>query len=87
MTKEAKQKQLNAQVLKSLVYQYTLEERITSDNPNRAINNLKGEISATRDEVQKAVLYSLLAKQYNQYYTKQHPKQQIWGKMQHKPNK
>jgi uncharacterized protein YfaS (alpha-2-macroglobulin family) len=69
LTKQAKQKQLNAQVLKSLIYQFTLEERITSDNPNRAINNLKEEIAATGDEVQKAVLYSLLAKQYNQYYT------------------
>ena len=64
----AKQRQLPDQVLKSLIYQYSLEERITENDPNRIIKSLQAEIIATTDEVQKAVLYSFLAKQYRLYY-------------------
>jgi TonB-dependent SusC/RagA subfamily outer membrane receptor len=64
----AKQKQLPAEVIKSLIYLNTLEERITAEDPNKNINSLRAEINAATDETEKAVLYSLLAKQYRQYF-------------------
>ncbi len=64
----AKEKSLPAQSLKCLIYRYTLESRITDDNPNLSITILGNEIDTTTDAIIKAVLYSLLAKQYQVYF-------------------
>jgi TonB-dependent SusC/RagA subfamily outer membrane receptor len=65
---KAKQRQLPAQVTKALIYRYTLQNQITSNNPDLIINTIRAEISASNDEVQKAILYSMLATQYKQYF-------------------
>jgi uncharacterized protein YfaS (alpha-2-macroglobulin family) len=67
--RKAKQKQLPDQVVKSLVYRFSLEKRVTDNNPDRSINQLRAEIAASADPVQKSVLYSLLATQYLQYFS------------------
>ncbi len=65
---KAKQQQLPAQIIKSLVYRYTLEERITSNNPNLVFDSIQAQIATTKDATQQAILYALLAKRYRQYY-------------------
>jgi hypothetical protein len=65
---KAKQKQLHGQIIKALIYRYSLEDRITSNDPNQTFNTIHAEIAASTDEIQKAILYSLLAKSYKQYY-------------------
>ncbi len=65
---KAKQLNLPPQMVKALIYRFTLEDRITSNEPNRTTLMIRQEIAATKDSVQKAILYSLLAKQYLQYY-------------------
>lgn len=65
---KAKQRNLPAQVIKSLVYQYTLTDRITTNQPNHIFKSIQAEITQSKDEIQKAILYSLLAKQYRRYY-------------------
>ena len=63
----AKKHQLPGQVIKCLVYQYTLEEKIISEDANWAIKKIKTEIVSSKDEMQKAILYSMLANQYREY--------------------
>lgn len=63
----AKQQQLHGQVIKSLIYRYTLENRFTDNNPNLIANSIQSEITTAKDETQKAILYSLLAKQFRQH--------------------
>lgn len=65
---KAKQKKLSDQVIKCLIYQYSLQERITSVDPNPIIQKIQSEITLSTDETQKAVLHSLLAKLYLQYF-------------------
>lgn len=65
--KKAKQKQLHAQVVKCLIYQYTLQSRITDSEPTLLLNSINKELADTRDETAKAILHSLLAKLYRQY--------------------
>ena len=65
---KAKQRQLPGQVIKSLIYRYTLENRISDNNFNLIISILQSEIRTAADETQKAILYSLLAKQYRDYF-------------------
>jgi hypothetical protein len=64
----AKQKHLPAQMVKTLIYRYTLEDQITDNNPNLAVNVIKKEIAESADDIQRSILYSLLAKQYRRYY-------------------
>ena len=52
----AKKQQLPGQIIKCLIYQYTLEGKIISDDANLAIHKIKTEIATSRDEIQKAVL-------------------------------
>ncbi len=65
---QAKQRNLPDHTIKALLYRSYLEDRITDNNPNHAIATLKNEITNTGNAVTRAVLYSLLAKQYRQYY-------------------
>lgn len=64
---KAKQKQLHAQVVKCLIYEYTLQNRITEAASDSLLNRIRKELAATRDETAKAILHSLLAKLYSQY--------------------
>ncbi len=66
---KAKQRSLPDQVIKCLIYQYTLQERVTDNDPNQIIKSIRTEVDLSKDEIQKAILYSLLAKQYRRYYT------------------
>lgn len=66
---KAKLRQLSAQVTKSLIYRYTLQDKITSNDPNQIVKSIRTEVELSKDEIQKAILYSLLAKQYRRYYT------------------
>ncbi len=64
----ARQRQSYPHVIRSLVYLNSLEDRITENEPNRITRSLKNEIAVTKDPTAKAILHSLLAKQYKQYY-------------------
>lgn len=64
----AKKNTLPAQTVKCLIYRYTLESRITDNNPNLSVSLLKNEIDSTSDTLKKAILFSLLAKQYQSYF-------------------
>jgi hypothetical protein len=66
--KKAKQQQLPGQLIKILIYRYTLEDRITTNDDNHIIKSIKAEIASAADETQRSILYSLLAKQYKRYY-------------------
>lgn len=68
--KKAKQKQLHAQVIKCLIYEYTLQNRITEGVSDSLLNSFRKELADTRDETAKAILHSLLAKLYRQYLDK-----------------
>lgn len=65
---KAKQKQLPAQVIKTLIYRYSLEDKIKDNDPNHIIVTIKKEIDQSTDDVQRSILYTLLAKQYFRYY-------------------
>jgi 5-hydroxyisourate hydrolase-like protein (transthyretin family) len=65
--KKAKQKQLHAQVIKCLIYEYTLQNRVTDDGSNSSLNRIRKELADSPDETAKAILHSLLAKRYRQH--------------------
>jgi TonB-dependent SusC/RagA subfamily outer membrane receptor len=65
---KAKQRNLPAQVIKCLVYQYSLQDRILPTDPNQVFKTIQSEIRAATDEAEKSILYSILAKLYLQYY-------------------
>ncbi|MDP1809902.1 MAG: alpha-2-macroglobulin family protein [Sediminibacterium sp.] len=75
---KAKQKKLPDQVIKCLIYQYSLQGRITSVDPNPIIQKIQSEITLSTDETQKAILHSLLAKLYLQYFS--HNRWRIYGR-------
>ena len=75
---KAKQKKLPDQVIKCLIYQYSLQGRITSADPNPIIQKIQSEITLSTDETQKAILHSLLAKLYLQYFS--HNRCHIYGR-------
>ena len=66
---QAKEKKMSGQVIKSLIYQNSLEENISSENQNKTIPFLQQEIASASDETEKAILYVLLAKQYRNYFS------------------
>ena len=68
LSAKAKQRRLPAQAVKALIYRYTLQDRITTDDQAQQINSLLSEIRKTTDPAQKAVQYSLLASQYANYF-------------------
>ena len=65
---KAKKQHLQGQVIKCLLYQYTLQERIVSQDPNPVLKKIEMELADTKEEVQKAILHSLLAKLHKQYF-------------------
>ncbi len=65
---KAKQQQIKPQIIKCLVYRLSLEDRIFDNKPNNAISILENEITVTKDEAAKSILYCLLANRYQQYF-------------------
>ncbi|MES2005651.1 MAG: alpha-2-macroglobulin family protein [Bacteroidota bacterium] len=66
--KVAKPKNLTAQVIKCLIYEYTLQDRVTTDDPATKFKTIQAELKNSSDEIEKAILYALLAKQYRSYF-------------------
>jgi len=58
------------QVIKALIYRYSLMVQDDDDKAVATMSMLKDEISNTNDEVAKSILYSLLARQYQDYYNR-----------------
>ncbi|MBI2283671.1 MAG: alpha-2-macroglobulin [Bacteroidetes bacterium] len=65
--KKAKQQQLPAQSIKCLIYQYSLQQRLTDRSPNLFLKQVEEELVHTRNETERAILHALLAKLYLQY--------------------
>lgn len=65
--KKAKQQQLPAQTIKCLIYQYSLQQRLTDRTPNLLLKQVQDELAHTRNETERAILHALLAKLYLQY--------------------
>ncbi|NCI47948.1 alpha-2-macroglobulin family protein [Sediminibacterium soli] len=65
---KAKDRKLSAQVIKALLYRYSLEQRINTEEPALAIKTVKTEIGKASDPAEKAILHVLLARQYQQYF-------------------
>jgi uncharacterized protein YfaS (alpha-2-macroglobulin family) len=68
LSAKANKQKLPAQAVKALIYRYTLQDRIITDDRAHAIKSIGAELNKTTDPTQKAVLYSLLASQYAAYY-------------------
>ncbi|QEC69671.1 alpha-2-macroglobulin [Panacibacter ginsenosidivorans] len=65
---DAKAKGIKDQLIKALLYRMSLENDINEENPNVNDALLKAEINAAKDEVQKSILYVLLAYNYENYF-------------------
>jgi hypothetical protein len=59
---------LGDQSIKCLLYQLGLEEKITENNPKASLEGIKEALQKTEDPIQKAILSTILAKQYWNYY-------------------
>ncbi|MDI9364012.1 MAG: alpha-2-macroglobulin family protein [Flavobacterium sp.] len=64
----AKANQDDVQLIKCLIYRINLEDAVFDNKPNNAIQLLESEIAASKHEIAKNILYSLLANRYLQYY-------------------
>lgn len=65
--RKAKQQRLPAQSIKCLIYQYSLQQKLTDREPNLFLNKIREELKNTGNETERAILHSLLAKLYRQY--------------------
>ena len=66
--KKATARQLDAQVIKCLIYRISLEDRVFDYKPNNAIHIVETEIKNTKNPTAACILYSILANRYQQYY-------------------
>ncbi|MDE3252419.1 MAG: hypothetical protein KGO92_06405, partial [Bacteroidota bacterium] len=66
--KKAKTAGRTDEMIRSLVYQYSLEEKINDEDPSPAINRIQAELKNTNTESEKAILHVLLAKAYQRYF-------------------
>lgn len=69
--KKAVAEKQEAEQIKALVYKADLENEITEEGFNNTINIFKGALKKTNSGVMQAVLHTIIAKKYNDYYTKQ----------------
>ncbi len=67
--KKAKQQDKQSQLIKALIYKMELGEKIKEDNTQANIELLKKEIETSQNAAAKSILWCLLAKQYNTYYS------------------
>ena len=60
--------QQQAQVIKCLIYRYSLQDQVLENDPNRAVQTLLASIGNTSDAVQKSILKALVAKKLYEYF-------------------
>lgn len=65
--RKAKQQKLTAQSIKCLIYQYSLQQKLTDREPNLFLKKIREELNNSVNETERAILHSLLAKFYRQY--------------------
>lgn len=65
---DAKKNAAKDEVIKALLYRISLENEISEEDPNVNDVLLKAEINSTKDVVQKSILYTLLAYNYESYF-------------------
>jgi uncharacterized protein YfaS (alpha-2-macroglobulin family) len=68
LSEKARQRRLPAQSVKVLLYRYSLNTRITDNDPAQAIRSIEEELARSTEPTQQAVLHVLLAKKYQQYF-------------------
>ena len=64
----AKKEKQTDQQIKALLYKISLNEQVAENSSNECIRLMEQEINICMDPVMKALLYTILAKQYFQYY-------------------
>ena len=64
---EAKRKNLDAQVIKALLYRMSIEATVTEEDVNKNVDALQKEIDAAKNISQKSILQMILANIYNDY--------------------
>jgi hypothetical protein len=69
--KKAVAEKQEAEQIKALVYKADLENEITEEGFNNTMSIFKGALKKANSPVMQAVIHSIIAKKYNDYYTKQ----------------
>ena len=69
--KKAVAEKQEAEQIKALVYKADLENEVTEDGFINTINIFKGALRKTISGVMQAVLHTIMAKKYNDYYNNQ----------------
>lgn len=69
--KKAVTEKQEAEQIKALVYKADLENEVTEDGFINTINIFKGALRKTNSGVMQAVLHTIMAKKYNDYYNNQ----------------
>lgn len=66
--KKAKAKQLDAEMIKALIYRIGVQDKVEETDANSAVKEISGEISSLKNTNAKAILHSILAKLYEDEY-------------------
>jgi hypothetical protein len=85
--KKAVAEKQEAEQIKALVYKADLENEVTEDGFINTINIFKGALRKTNSGVMQAVLHTIMAKKYNDYYNNQRwvlLKKKTWDKQSFK---
>lgn len=64
----AKQEHKPVQTARCLLYEYSLSENISAEEVNPVFKDIRQEISNSRNEAEKALLHTVLAKLYRNYF-------------------
>ncbi|WP_026769313.1 alpha-2-macroglobulin [Asinibacterium sp. OR53] len=62
--------QQQAQVIKCLIYRYSLQDQLSENDPSRAVQTLLASIDNTDNTVQKSILKALVAKKLYEYFNR-----------------
>ena len=76
---EAKKKGLHDEVLKALLYQFSLRNKANDADINGQLSLLKKDLRTTGDAASKAIINGMLANEMNNYYN-----QNVWRNQQRK---
>lgn len=85
--KKAVAEKQEAEQIKALVYKADLENEVTEEGFINTINIFKGALRKTNSGVMQAVLHTIMAKKYNDYYSNQRwvlLKKKTWDKQSFK---
>ncbi|OYZ01038.1 MAG: hypothetical protein B7Y37_09090 [Sphingobacteriia bacterium 28-36-52] len=69
--KKAVVEKQEAEQIKALVYKADLENELTEEGFNNTLSIFKGALKKANSPIMQAVLHIIIAKKYNDYYTKQ----------------